>query len=163
MVIELVNSIRTSLIQQNWYAALVVALTLPDICAKVDGRFGKTASARYPAWYERYVEVRNKPDKLSEYDFFSPKDFYALRCAFLHEGDMGIELQRSREFINAFSFHLSADMRWGISNTETEATIHLNLIQFCEDICNGAEAWVSETEEDDEISIALSKLPRIVI
>lgn len=161
---ELTKTVRLSLDQHNWYAAIIVSLTLPDICAKVDGRFGKTTAARYPAWYERYVVERNKPPTtLSEYDFFSPKDCYALRCAFLHEGSMDINSQPAHEYVNAFSFKLSDDMRWVISNSETKATIHLNLKQFCEDICNGVEAWVIETEGEEEIAKMLSKLPRIDI
>ncbi len=75
---RIIKSIEKSVENKNWYSALVLALTLPDICGKFEDK-GKSSSKRYSEWFDKYLG--------EEYDgYLSGNDCYALRCSFLHEG-----------------------------------------------------------------------------
>jgi hypothetical protein len=58
---ELVQAVRQSVANRNWYAALATALALPDIAAKVDGRSGGSA-ARYISWFGTYLDASYTAD-----------------------------------------------------------------------------------------------------
>lgn len=51
---ELIASMEKSLENKNWYAALVIALIIPDICGKIDNP-KKSPTARYPIWYDNML------------------------------------------------------------------------------------------------------------
>jgi|PersoiStandDraft_1058852.scaffolds.fasta_scaffold38984_2 hypothetical protein len=48
------NAIANSLKDQNWYAALTLALTLPDACGRMEDP-GVGSEARYTAWWDKYM------------------------------------------------------------------------------------------------------------
>jgi thiaminase len=51
---HLIESVRTSLQEENWYAALSTALMLPDVCTNLEkGR--PSTSTDYIAWCDTYV------------------------------------------------------------------------------------------------------------
>lgn len=161
---DLVNSIQLSIKTENWVAALTVALTLPDICAKVDSRHGENTGSRYASWFEQYIVKLPQSTGLglSQYDFFSGKDCYALRCAFLHEGDMDTTGQNAQEFVDGFSFVVSESSLWSISNSYgKKANIGLNVTFFCRDICSGVKNWLAVANENEAIKLRLDRLPKI--
>ncbi|CDM62345.1 MULTISPECIES: hypothetical protein [Rhizobium] len=49
---HLLDATEQSVATENWYAALMLALTLPDICSKADGNGEK----RYVTWARQWVE-----------------------------------------------------------------------------------------------------------
>ncbi|NWJ24788.1 hypothetical protein [Rhizobium sp. RM] len=62
---HLLRSVEQAVDQKNWYAALLIALTLPDVSAKVDGRKGKVGE-RYVSWAKEWIEptyLREAPTK----------------------------------------------------------------------------------------------------
>jgi hypothetical protein len=78
------NAIRKSLKEENWYAALSVALTLPDICGKLQNP-DLGSSRRYVMWFNDYLKPmytgKVGPDRI-EHVFLSGEDAYALRCSY---------------------------------------------------------------------------------
>src|SRR5256885_2314037 len=66
-----------------YYAAITIALTLPDICSKAtfesrDEHYWKGVQARYEAWCEKYLATRLPS--------LTPQDVWALRGGILHQG-----------------------------------------------------------------------------
>jgi hypothetical protein len=47
------TAIRQSVENKNWYAALYLSLTLPDICARLESDNGKTNRAKFVAWFDQ--------------------------------------------------------------------------------------------------------------
>lgn len=43
------SAVRQSLENKNWYAALYLSLTLPDICARLESDDGKTNRVKFVA------------------------------------------------------------------------------------------------------------------
>jgi len=78
------SSIRKSIDTKNWYGALMTALTLPDICGKLETP-NENSKARSVRWLRTWIEPHYTDDELNHV-FLSAEDCYALRCSFLHEG-----------------------------------------------------------------------------
>ena len=49
---KILNDIENSISSQNYYAALALALTIPDICGKAEYPCCKSSKFRYVAWYD---------------------------------------------------------------------------------------------------------------
>jgi len=96
----LLHDVRAALRGEAWYSglalALALALTLPDICGFVESQPGTGSQARYVSWFDReiapryLVQLRAGPEQ-----FLSGRDCYALRCAFLHQGEFDVTDQRA--------------------------------------------------------------------
>lgn len=93
---KILQSIEYALQNENWYAAITVALIIPDICGKFEDS-KKSSSKRYPEWFEKHLSQKYK-------GYLSGNDCYALRCSFLHEGSDEITHQRVREVLDYFVF-----------------------------------------------------------
>ena len=65
MVNRIIKEIQICLEQENYIAALTMALTLPDICGKAaEPSLGN--GVNYKKWYKQYVAINNnKPISLS--------------------------------------------------------------------------------------------------
>lgn len=82
------NALETSIQTENWYSVLFISLSLPDICGKIDNP-SSTSKQRTIEWFDKYLKpfyTRKIGPSQTEYTFLSGTDFYALRCAYLHEG-----------------------------------------------------------------------------
>lgn len=148
---HLTDAVRTSILHGNWYSALTLALTLPDICSKIDEPSEKLSKKRYTRWVEnyftpKYVHVMPgySPERgpfKEEVTFLSPADFYALRCSVIHEGSDSVMEQKAREALDRFQF---------IAPPPDGGSIHCNLLgthlqlqvdKFCEDVCAAVDQW----------------------
>jgi hypothetical protein len=159
---ELLEALERSTSSENWYGALFVALSLPDICGKID--YPKDGSKkRYAAWFEKYILPRYTYRlglEQGERVFLTGNDCYALRCAFLHEGSDDTSRQRAREAVDKFHFIVAPK---GL-------TIHCNMINtglklqvdiFCKDIADGVRKWVEEIVSDKQKVQSIQTLLRI--
>jgi hypothetical protein len=113
------DALEKGMEDENWYLALMAALTLPDICTSLEGSDDKDD---YIKWFDKYVKGYRIPiyrsenekvtklpnggtvtswkksDTLIEVDrpdlkAFTGVNAYTLRCAFLHKGDGEIAKQ----------------------------------------------------------------------
>lgn len=95
MLLRLIEDMNHALDNDCYFAALAIALMLPDICGKA--KYHKEGRDRYIDWYDEYVGQYEKcpkseayPDE-SELPYLSGEVVFKLRCAFLHQGNPGIE------------------------------------------------------------------------
>ncbi|EHF5009139.1 TPA: hypothetical protein JG895_004132 [Enterobacter hormaechei subsp. steigerwaltii] len=72
---QYLESMRKAVTDENWFAALFLALAMPDICAKLEtpdmanGEIGKF----YKSWFNRYLRKIYAPENLYElYSVISP-------------------------------------------------------------------------------------------
>ena len=169
LIKDMTNSVQLSLQTENWLPAITIALTLPDICAKIDGSFGTTSQARYAAWFESHVATlptevgpESSPYKM----FMSGNDCYALRCAFLHEGNVEIKNHhRAKENIDMYPFRVSDTEPWSIAVTCAENSrvmLSFDPRYFCNDICRAVNSWLDSKSGDVGIQDKITNLPRIL-
>jgi hypothetical protein len=159
---QLIDSVESSLNSENWYAALITTLTLPDIAGKID--YPITGSnKRYADWFDKYVGDKYK-SKLGhpsvEHTFLSGNDCYALRCSFLHEGKSEITEQRAREVLDDFVF-VVAPKGSLIHCNQSGKKLQLQIDAFCNDILDGLRQWIKDIEQDLMKQIALNALLEI--
>lgn len=142
---NIVKSVCQSIENKNWYAALFVALTLPDICVALEQ--GKTSGNKYAEWFE---------DNLLQYKrFLSGNDCYALRCALLHQGKDNISDQRMQEILEHYVFLTEGShcnlVKDCVFNGVKKSFLQLNVQKFCKDICVAVEAWLSSVSDNSDI------------
>lgn len=141
---RIIESVYASLEKSNWYAALFVSLTLPDICSALE--YGKSSGKKYADWFEsNLIDYR---------DSLSGNDCYALRCALLHTGKDDISDQSKKEVLDHYLFlsegpHKSLLLN-NVYDGEKRSFLQLNVQNFCRDICKAVEAWL-ESKSDNEI------------
>jgi hypothetical protein len=139
---NIINSIREAIKNRNWYAALIVSLTLPDICVTLTD--GKTNGDKYAEWFE---------NNLSQYNgYLSGNDCFALRCSLLHQGKDDISDQRKRKVLEHYVFLTSGShcnlIRDCFFNGIKKSFLQLNVGNFCGDICNAAQVYLDKIASD---------------
>ena len=92
-----VSEVRCCLESGNYRAALVLALTIPDICGLVEHpECRKKSKKRYVAWFNDHILVnyvkKFTPEGGVSESYFDGDMCYSLRCKFLHEGNNHIDV-----------------------------------------------------------------------
>lgn len=159
------NAVKNSLTQENWYAALSLALTLPDICGKLENP-SYSSTKRYALWFDTYVL-----DNYSFTDlygnlriFLSGNDAYALRCAYLHGGEGDISSQRVQELLESFIFLAPKIINGkfeGAHSNQIDKILQLRVDIFCLDICNGVDMWMENKYLDPKIQRSVQNMLEI--
>lgn len=145
-----ISSINDSLKSENWYSALFLALTLPDICCRLESKSNRTSGPKYAAWFEKYLSgiyTYEYPDGEIKV-FLSGDDCYALRCAMLHQGEADLAGQAARsKRISRFHFTIAS-----CHGASVDDVLQLDVRRFCEDICNAVIKWLEDFELSDKLA-----------
>jgi len=163
MIERYLDSIIKSLSSKNWYAALFVALTVPDICGALEHP-DRNSSARYVSWYNKYMLPRysSAMGSLEElHVFLSGDDCYALRCSLLHEGTGDIERQKISKTLQSVHFSEPSDKGGRLHCNQYKNVLQLQVDVFCHDFIRAARQWLSEVREDTGIQARMQLLSRI--
>ncbi|MET3349661.1 UNVERIFIED_ORG: hypothetical protein ABID57_001333 [Arthrobacter sp. UYEF1] len=160
---HLTESVRTAVQQSNWYAALGLALTLPDICSRLEAPHIKQSQPRYVIWCNTYIVPGYTsfvgPER-EEHIFLSGEDCYALRCAVLHEGRDDIVEQKARQAIDSFNFTLPMPNGNSTHRNLLGNRLQLEVHRFCWDICDGADRWNEAMAENQGVQERIKAMMR---
>src|SRR5262245_48997499 len=158
---HLLGSVRSAVREKNWYAALSVALALPDICAKLEDPSQNGSQKRYVAWFDRNLGDRYQRLVGGEpHTFLTGEDCYALRCAYLHQGDFEIAGQRARAVLDSFVF-VSTSPGTVVHLNQASTRLQLQVDIFCEEICAAVEAWMSGVGGTPDVRTRVAALPQV--
>ncbi|MFJ5886860.1 hypothetical protein [Streptomyces californicus] len=154
------DSLDQALREKNWYSALVMSLTLPDVCAKAAAP-GKTSGKKYAAWFDEFVGSKyRRPVGAHKqmHTFLSGKDCYALRCALLHEGTAEIATQSAREVLDRFYFCTPGPQgnRW--HQNQVGGALLLMVDEFAADILEAARSWWASLEPAQQDAVRKAQL-----
>lgn len=135
------DAILKSVETGNWYGALFMSLTMPDICARLASENDKTNGKKYAEWFN--ANVADKYTFLigaeSEKNVFMDGDAcYALRCAMLHQGEADLSKQRVKSVVTSMHFTTTS----GHCNS-VNGVLQLDVATFCKDICTSVDEWYS--------------------
>ncbi len=139
------QAIEKALSDHNWYAALALALAVPDICANVCSP-DERSQRRYVRWYNQYMlpkYTRCMGADGVEHVFLHGEDCYALRCALLHEGSHDISEQRAQQVIEDFNF-VVPPQGWTVHMNQINNSLQLQVDIFCRDICSSVHQWLAD-------------------
>lgn len=156
---NLLKSVRQNLDTDNWYSALILSLTLPDICGGLENK--PQGNKRYSDWFEKYLNNKYA-------GFLSGDDCYALRCSFLHEGTNNIEKQRVRRVLDQFIFlprgsHLISISKsiLGDPKYDNKSILQMSVERFCLDIVAAVEVWMKDNQNNQTVQNNLKNMLEI--
>lgn len=160
LINKLVEEIRKSLDNDIYLSALIIALTLPDICGKAAFPNYKP-SDRYIKWYDDYIGQYEMTEgfNIDGIPYTSGLIIYNLRNSLMHEGNPNInektcdiqEFELLLEDKNKQSIYMgSAGVRTEFVDNEVVSVtkrLCINVRQICFKICACAEYYYKENKE----------------
>ncbi|WP_336635387.1 hypothetical protein [Lysinibacillus fusiformis] len=170
------QSIEKSLNEENYYAAFALAVTLPDICIKLDETKKKGSKKPYIQWFEEYVGERYRisVEGKGETIFLDGNNAYAIRCSFLHGGDGEIEEHTSSNLNLGYSKitlafdkgkeiylqkqEITKTFQSGILNTNE---LLINVVEYCRYIIEAVDNWVIKYQDCENVKSNALKLIEI--
>jgi hypothetical protein len=130
-----------------YYAAIVMALTLPDICAALESPDGQSTAARYKTWFDAWLAP--------EYPSLTANDIYSLRCGVVHQGRLGHEnMQYARVM-----FAVPNPRQIVLHNNIFNDVLNLYATTFCRDVNAAVLRWFEAKRDDATVQ---AHLPRLV-
>lgn len=184
-----VTAIRKSIDEQNWFAALFLALAVPDICGALEqlptGKRGKI-EARYCKWFNKYLK---KYDPDSSYDIISvhsPEHLSSLNDQDISFLKTPFPKSKPPRQDNPFTaqdcyrfrckcLHQGLLMKQGdekfifieppprknIVHGNSVGLYQLQIDVFCEDICLGVEQWFEDVKQNQAVISGMQELIQI--
>lgn len=155
-----VDAVRSSLEAGHWLSALTLALTLPDICGRLESPTTKS-ERRYSDWWNKYLLASYQYQSGAGQPvrtFLSAGDVYALRCSHLHEGTDDTANQRAQVALTQFHFIEPPTDDSIVHCNQLGDTLQLQIDIFCRDICAGGERWLDDVKGDRQIQARMDRL-----
>lgn len=167
----IIDSISKAIESQNYFGALFMALTIPDICASIDNPRETHKGKRYKKWFQENLKEKYYPDNKLEFfentapEFastlkaheretlratalgdmaFTDEMCWKLRCSVLHAGSTDA---------GRFTFHLT---HGGSHQNVVFGVLQLSVVNFCHDICNAFEIWCEKNKENEDVQRRLA-------
>jgi hypothetical protein len=132
------------------YAALMLALAAPDVCASLEVEPGSSRNGvglRYKDWYNRYLAQR--------VPFLTADDVYSLRCGVVHEGRLGNDKQKFEKVV------FSLDDSWAhamMDDPTGKKYISITVRLFCENVVEGVREWFAEHHASAAVSANMQRM-----
>lgn len=149
MIEKIINECEQALEYELYLAALTLALTLPDICAKAEYPTLRNKE-RYVNWCKKHIEPYEKSPN-DDMPYLSGEVLYSLRCSMLHQGTPNVE----KDKCNIEKFQLIVGSRDIIKNYPSEIRmiygeenhLTLNIRSVCLKICRIANRYYQDNKE----------------
>lgn len=162
MILRIIDEIEKALSHDLYFAALNLALTLPDICGKAEYHDLRTGE-RCKKWYDENVGVTEKPPKCTEDEpempYLSGEVVYSLRCSLLHEGNPNLQKNGKRPIpIDRFSLVIQSEQPFRIYGGEESCVMtspdgtevrsyRVNVRRLCMVLCLCAKGYYKENKD----------------
>jgi hypothetical protein len=143
------QEIEKALAANLFYLALVMALTLPDICAALEDENAYSGRDEYKKWYRENLADR--------FPFMSDADCYSLRCGVVHKGSLGLKSKGST--FSRVLFALPTPRRNIFHNNVLNDALQFDPVIFCADMIAAVRKWYSEHCEDENVK---KNLPNVL-
>lgn len=159
---QFVDAVRRAVDEKNWYAALSLALTLPDIASKIEHPEVK-GSVRYAAWCDVYLTPKYTSSAgygHKNRTWMTGLDTYSLRCAVLHQGIDQVAPGEVEDRVRGFRF-LAPRPGWRVHQNSTNGRLQLQVDIFCLDICDAVDAWWISSSRLPLVSDRVASLMKI--
>jgi hypothetical protein len=149
---------RLAVKSHNWYAALSLALMIPDICGTLEEPGTRDVGERYRKWCGGWFVPQYKSiNEGRETILLSAQDCYQLRCSLIHSGSDIINPKR-RDTIDRVKF---VDPTNGSHLAKMDGVLHLRADRFSEEMYLAAEKWDDAKRENKEVQSQKERLLNI--
>ena len=143
----IISEIERALSSELYYAAMMMTLNLPDICAALESPDGKTSRLKYETWYSTWVA--------GLYQTLTADDCYNMRCGVLHQGRLGHpQMQYARVL-----FTLPNAQQFLLHNNIVKDALNIDLVTFCGDIMRCVSQWYESKQNDPNV---VANMPQLV-
>jgi hypothetical protein len=112
------------------FLAISATVSIPDICAALADKEGKTSKSKYLKWCQDHIKNNQYYD-----DAF--KDLYSLRCNLLHEGRTNSVTGRFNRFI-----FVPKNPQISVNAARINDASFQSVGSFCDHICLSAYNWL---------------------
>ncbi len=135
---DFLEQIEIGLKVNLYHLSLLAALTIPDICGAIGSENGLAHPDKYKDWFNKYIGHKYR-------GFLTAEDCYLFRCSLLHQGSS----QHPKSGYSRVIF---------VEPSATTSVFHCNIMNdalnidvriFCNDIIEGAKAWLQQYEETE--------------
>ena len=149
------RDIERAIDAQLYYAAIALALSVPDICALLEDEPGKAWSTekKYVAWCEKNLDGR--------FHYLTALDIWRLRGGVLHQGSF---FGHPKSRFNAVLFTLPNPQNNTFHENHFEGggkrAFNLDTVTFCSEIIDAARKWYEARKDDPSVSANINNLVR---
>lgn len=151
---------RKALADGNLYAALSLALMLPDICGSIEDPGPSKSQRRYERWCRTWLQpkfTRLASGFAREMIYLTAEDCYQLRCSLIHSGSAGIEtakrnLDRVEFFDNTTKLHCT------YVHGPNLKFLQLNAEKFSLTMYDAVDEWDASIAGDSRLQAEKDKL-----
>ena len=149
-----------ALMSRNWYAALALALAMPDICGSCEDPGPGKVRKRYIRWCRKWLEpiytAVNKANPQDRVVWLTAEECYALRCSVIHEGSS--KFPPHSRFKRAIFVDPSAGTH--MSHILDEVLV-LSVDHFCEDMFMAAQQWDHAMQKNEAVQRELKRMLQV--
>ena len=165
---KFVDAAQQCVATKNWYAALTLSLTLPDICSALEDPGPGKVAKRYTDWCRRYLEPKftaNVGYPSTPKVFLSAENLFQARNSIVHEGSPEI-IEGKRKELDRFEFFSEGGhMNYVGGNTYNgvlePSYLQLRVDLFCEAIFAAVLKWEQDVAQNQAIQTEMKKLLKI--
>lgn len=167
MILSIIDEIKKALDNDMYVAALMMTLTIPDICGMAEyPQWKNDVGKRYKSWFDKYAgsdfKNTNNSDLICPY--MSGEVIYTLRNSILHTGNPNIQKDNINDENNRIDkfilvkqpqnqFQIYSDFSayspdgWLLNKGETKRIYHFNIRRFCLILCDCAKIYYEDNED----------------
>lgn len=143
--------IERALDAKLYYLAIVMVLTLPDICAALENPTGTGGRKRYKEWYNKYIAFR--------YPYITADDIWNLRCGIVHQGRCGHPAMRYDRVVFTLPGPLRRHRNFIMGKNFIKGAYNLDAEMFCREIIESVRQWYDARQNDQNVQ---NNLPHMV-
>ena len=154
---------QKALADQNWYAALSLALTIPDICGSLEDPGPGKSEKRYVRWCRQWLEpkVTGGPPGHKKV-FLSAEDCYQLRNSLIHSGSVEIARKKRMVLDRVEFFESGPHMIWigggVIDGEKMPSFLQMRADLFSATMFVAAEEWDASVADNPQIQLEKARL-----
>jgi hypothetical protein len=160
---HLLLAARQAVAQQNFYAGLALALTLPDICGQIERPAETNIGTRYSEWFNSFMPANYVKASKWTGPLMSGVDCYALRCAYLHAGSLDVSKQHRKDILRRFIFKAPTPGGNPSHLVKINDILVLQTHFFVEEVCRAVEQWVNQASSDETKTEKIQSLDQILV
>ena len=151
---HLIDAARARCATQNWYSALYLCLTLPDICVKMETPGSSGPGEKYRAWFDTYAKPKYQNEFFGpDFAFITGADCWGLRCSILHEGRDVVAKKLTTDALSRFSFTSRNTHLIKIGDV-----LVVNVSKFVDEMTSAVEAWLVVVQDNAEVQARISEM-----
>jgi hypothetical protein len=141
------NDIESALKANVYYAAIALALSIPDVCASLQHPIGHVKGSNksgYIKWFTANLS--------GAYPLLTGNDIYSLRSGVVHNGRFG-----AGNFARVL-FTVPNSQGNVFHNNIINDALNLDAVQFCKNFVAAARSWLTHQKTDKNVERNLDRV-----